>query len=211
MKQQRTYLGMAVLLAALLSACAQKGPILVDFAYERPARVETEPTPAVVAVSPFKDDRGKTESLVGKRYNSLNDQANDLVVQGIVADRVTKGLKQALKDRDITVKDVSSWDFTDAGIPAEAGKLLISGEIKTLWVEATSSFANTKVKANVELRILLADTAQKKIFRTLTVSSATERQNISFSPEFVDEVLTEAVSIALNQIFNDEELKSRLK
>lgn len=211
MKQQRTYIAIAVLLAAVLSACVQKGPILVDFAYERPTRVEAEPSRAIIGVGPFKDDRGKTESVVGKRFNTLNDQSNDLVVQGIVSDRVTTGLKQALKDRDTTVKDIAAWDLTDAGIPADAGNVLISGEIKTLWVEATSSFANTKVKANVELRILLADTAQKKVFRTLTVNSATERQTITFSPKFVDEALSEAVSIALNQVFNDEELKSRLK
>ncbi len=210
MKQSRIHICIAVLLAAFLSACAQKGPILVDFAYQYARAAAEAPSSVIVGVTPFRDDRGKTGSIVGRRFNSLNDEANELVVQGTVTDKVTTALKNAFKDREITVKDVSAWDLTNAGIP-DGSQVLIGGEIKTLWVESESSFANTKVKANVELRVVIADTAQKKIIRTLNVASTTERQSIRFSTDFVEAALSEALSMAVNQIFNDEELKNRLK
>jgi hypothetical protein len=212
MRQSGIRIGIAVLLAAaFLSACAEKGPILVDFSYQRPPQAGAEPTTVIVGAGPFKDDRGKSNSVVGRRYSSLNDEANDLVVQGTVSDKVAAALRNALRERDITFNDVSAWDLTDAGIPSDSAKVIIGGEIKNLWVEATSSFANTTAKAKVELRVMIADTETKKIIRTLNVSSATERQAITFSPEFIDETLSEALSIAINQIFNDEDLKSRLR
>jgi hypothetical protein len=200
-----------VFITALFAGCAQKGPILVDFAYRAPQGAAEEAVKTVVGVSPFKDERGKSASVAGKRFNSLNNAANDLVVQGTVPDKVMTALKNALTARGIVVRDVPEWNLTEAGIPADGSDLLISGQIKTLWLEAASSLANTKVKAMVELRVAVAAVEQKKIIRVLNVSSTIERENVSFSTAFVQDVLSEALSAALNQVFNDEEIKNRLK
>lgn len=201
----------ALMLAVSFSGCAKKGPILVDFGYEAPKGVQEEATKVVVGVAPFKDDRGKTESVAGKRFNTLNDQSNELVIQGRVSDKVTTGVKKAFETRNIAVKNIPAWDLTEAGISGHGANLLIGGEIKTLWVESASTLANTKVTAKVELRVIAADTADKKIIRALNVNSLIERQNVSFSTAFVQSVVSEAVSAAVNQLFNDEELKKRLK
>ena len=211
MGHSKKYIGIAVLLAAFLSGCAQKGPVLVDFRYQPPKGEIAEAPKAAVEVSPFKDDRGKVESVVGNRFLSLNNQKNDLVIQGTVSGKVTAALKNALKARDITAKDISAWDLTDAGIPGDGAGLLISGEIKTLWVEVASQLANTTAKADVQLRVLVADPAQKKIIRVLNVNSTLERQTIKYSNAFVAGTLSEALSTAIDQIFADEELKNRLK
>lgn len=201
----------ALLLAVSFSGCARKGPILVDFGYEAPTGAQEETSKVVVGIAPFKDDRGKTDSVAGKRFNSLNDQSNELVVQGRVSDKVTAGVKKAFEGRNIAVKNVPAWDLTEAGIAASGANLLIGGEIKTLWVESASTLASTKATAKVELRVIAADAADKKIIRALNVNSLIERQNVSFSAAFVQSVVTEAVSAAVNQLFNDEELKKRLK
>jgi hypothetical protein len=211
MKQSHVYIGIAVLLAAFLSGCAHKGPLLLDFTYQPPKGTTAMASKVTVGVSPFKDERGKVESVIGKRFMSLSNETNDLVVQGAVSDKVTTALKNALKARDIPVKDIAAWDLTDTGIRADGANLLISGEIKTLWVESTSSLANTTVKADVQLRVLVADTAEKKIIRTVNVNSMMERQNITYSSAFVEETLAEALSTAIDQIFADAELKNRLK
>lgn len=211
MKQSHVYIGIAVLLAAFLSGCAHKGPLLLDFKYQPPKGTTAIASKVTVGVSPFKDERGKVESVIGKRFMSLSNETNDLVVQGAVSDKVTTALKNALKARDIPVKDIAAWDLTDAGIRADGANLLISGEIKTLWVESTSSLANTTVKADVQLRVLVADTAEKKIIRTVNVNSMMERQNITYSSDFLEETLAEALSTAIDHIFADEELKNRLK
>ena len=212
MKQHGKLIVLAVLLALLvLSGCGRRGPILVDFRYQPAAGYTPGQTPkATVAVTPFADERGKTESVAGKRFNSLNEEVNNLVVQGTVADKVTAAFKTALRLRDIPITETATWDQTEAGIPA-SGNLVLSGKIKTLWLESISAFGNTRVSAKIELRVVAADPVQKKIVRALNVSSSIERQSVVYSTSLVQETMAEALTAAINQIFNDEELKKRLQ
>jgi hypothetical protein len=200
-----------LLLMALLGGCAPKGPILMDFKYELPKPVAGVATTMTVAVSPFKDERAKIESVVGKRFNELNELKTDLVVQGTVSTKVTTALKQALAAWKIAARDAAVWDLTEAGIAAPGADLQVGGEIKVLWVDAVSQFANTTSKADVQLRIVVADVAQKKIIRILNVSSKIERQNVANTAAFIERALSEALSGAIDQIFTDEELKNRFK
>jgi len=202
---------MVLLLAALFAGCASKGPILTDFQYEPPKPAATAAAAVTVAVSPFKDERAKVESLVGRRFNAVNDLANDLVVQGTVSTKVTAALKDALAVRQIAAKDAPSWYLTEATIAASGADFQVGGEIKALWVDAVSQLANTTSKADVELRVVVADVKQKKIIRILSVSSKIERQNIANTAAFIERALTEALTGAIDQIFADEELKNRFK
>jgi len=78
-------------------------------------------------------------------------------------------------------------------------------------VEAKSRFANATVKAEVQLRISIADMAQKKIIRVVNVSSAMERESITFAAVDAENALSDALTAAIDQIFADEELQKRLK
>ncbi len=209
----RTYLprfSLAFLLAFLLAACASKGPILTDFKYQLPKSSDGATVAVTVAVSPFKDGRTKIESVVGKRFNELNELMTDLVVQGTVSTKVTAALKNAFAARRITAKD-AAWDLSEASIEAPGADLLVGGEIKTFWVDATSQFASTTSKAEALLRIVVADVAQKKIIRILNVNSKIERQNVANTSAFIERALSEALTVAIDQIFADEELKNRFK
>ena len=202
----------AFLLAALLAGCAPKGPILTEFKYLQPkSSAAVAAATVTVAVSPFKDERAKVESVVGKRFNELNELTTDLVVQGTVSTKVTAGFKNALAARRITSTDAAAWDLTETGIAAPGAELQIGGEIKVLWVDATSQLANTTSKAEVQLRIVVADVAQKKIIRILNMNSKIERQNIANTAAYIERSLSEALTGAIDQLFVDEELKNRLK
>jgi hypothetical protein len=211
MKSSRVYIGIAVLLSALLSGCAQKGPVLLDnIRYQAPEGLAAGAPKLVVGVSPFRDDRGKTFSVLGKR--TIPDYVeNDLVVQGTVADLVTAGLKDALKARGIMVKDAPAWDMNAESIRTSGIDILIGGEIKTLWVEAVSQTLNFKVNAVVLLRVSAADVAEKKIIRTLVLNSKLERQDVAFSFESVKGAVSEALSSALDQLLNDDEFKKKIR
>ena len=211
MRSSWVYIGIAVLLAALLSGCAQKGPVLIDnIRYQAPEGLAAGAPKLVVGVSPFRDDRGKTFSVLGKR--TIPDYVeNDLVVQGTVADLVTAGLKDALKARGIMVKDAPAWDMNAESIRTSGIDILIGGEIKTLWVEAVSQTLNFKVNAVVQLRVSAADVAEKKIIRTLVLNSKLERQDVAFSFESVKEAVSEALSSALDQLLNDDEFKKKIR
>jgi hypothetical protein len=200
----------ALFVMVSLFGCAHKGPILIDFRYQAPQGAAEKISKTTVAVSPFIDERRGNNSVVGKRVSTLNDEANDLVVQGLVSEKVTAALKSALTARSITIHDVPVWDQTEAGIPASGTNLLIGGQIKALWIDCESQLASTTVKADVELRIVVADAAQKRIIKALNVNSKIEHQSIGYSTEFVEDTLAEALSSAIDQLFADDELKNRL-
>ncbi len=209
---KRTLLSiMVVSMFVFLFGCAEKGPVPLDIGYRPSADVAAGTPKVVVGVSPFKDDRGKAASVLGRRVIASTGLENELVVQGTVADLVASRLKDALKARGITVKDVPAWDMTAENIKADGADIVIGGEIKTLWVEALSKLLNANTRADVQLRVSAADTAEKKVFRTLELNSKLERQDIAFSFTQVEIVLSEALSGALDQLLNDEEFKKRIK
>ncbi len=194
----------------LLAGCAEKGPILLSVGYPLP---EGKPAAAkakvVVGVSSFKDERGKTESLIGSR-TIPSGQQNDLVVQGTVSGLVAASLKDALKARGITVKDVPQWDLTAEGMKADRIGLLFGGAIKKLWLESTATTLKTHLAATVQLKITAGNPADRKIIKTLDVESSVE-QDVLYSTSKLEEVLSEAIGGAIDQIFSDEDLKQKLQ
>ena len=204
-------ISIAVLVASLFGGCAPGRPILIDFGYQLPKSEMPLTSSTTVAVSPFKDMRGETGSVVGKRLNELNGQTRALVVQGTVSEKVNAALRTALKTRTSAVKDAPAWDLTESGISASGADLQIGGEIKSLWVESTSQLASTTSTATVQLRVVVADAVQKKIIRILNVNSKIERENVANTDAFIERALSEAITGAIDQVFVDEELKNRFK
>ncbi len=207
--RQRLYFLLILGMVAVVG-CAQKGPVLLDLRFPSDASaVAAKPKP-VVGVSPFKDDRGKTTSVVGKK-SIPSGLENDLVIQGHASDLVTARLVDILSAKGITVRMVPAWDLTDAGIKAEGADILVGGEIKGLWVESVSRPFNTNIKASVQLRVSVADMAEKKIIRTINLNSRQERENVLFSLAQVEDMLADAVTAAVSQLLEDEEVKKKLK
>jgi uncharacterized lipoprotein YajG len=112
--------------------------------------------------------------------------------------------------RGLSVKDVASWDLSAEGMKADGVSLILGGEIKTLWLESTAVPLKTHLQASVQLRIVAGDPSEKKIIRTLEVSSKLD-QDVLYSREKLENALSEALSSAINQIFQDENLKKRLQ
>jgi uncharacterized lipoprotein YajG len=198
-----------VLLVMGLSACAEKGPILIAIGYQAPADKSAATSKTVVAVSPLKDGRGKPASVLGMRTIPDGLQ-NDLVVQGSVAEMATANLKQAFRARGIVVKDAGEWDLTAEGMKAGGADLLIGGEITTLWIESRASTFKTNLRSSVKLKIVAGDIGEKKIIRTIDVDSTLE-QDVLYSREKLEQTISEALSAAIDQILNDTELKKRLQ
>lgn len=199
-------------LLALSGCSTQKGPFLMaDIEYFPPEGLVAAKPKVVVGVSPFKDVRGKPGPVLGVKKSTSNSIENDLVIQGAGADMVTERFKDALRARGFSVKDVAGWDMTAEGIKAEGVDVLMSGEVKSLWVESVTGIIKVVLKTDVQLRILLADVPEKKMLRTITVSSSLDRKNIAFSFEYLQETISDTLSAAINQIFDDEEIKKKLQ
>ncbi len=201
-----------LLLMSLTGCATQKGPLLMsDIQYLSPEGMVAAASKIVVGVSPFKDVRGKPASVLGVKKSTSSSSEVDLVIQSTGADMVTARFKDALKARGFAVKDVPAWDMTSEGVKADGVDVLISGEIKSLWVETVTSILSVDLKADAQLRMVAADVSDKKILRATTVSSSLDRKNIAFSFEYVQQTLSEVLSAAMNQFFDDEEIKKKLK
>jgi len=193
----------------LFSGCAEKGPILLNVAYQPSEGKAAASRKIVVGLSPFKDDREEAASVLGTRTIPSGTQ-DDLVAQGTVSDVVTTALKAALKAHGLDVHDVLPWDLTAEGMqPGDAG-LLFGGKIATMRLESKAATFNTIVTASVQLRVVVGDMTEKKIIRTLEVNSKIEEE-IIYSRDKLEHVLSEALTSALDQIFQDEVLRKRLE
>jgi len=198
----------AFLMIVLITGCAEKGPVLLTIDYQAPAEKAGIATTSSVGVSPFRDDRGELASVLGKRTIPSGMQ-NELVVQGTVAETATAIMKKAFAARGIAVKDIAGWDLTAEGMNASGADLFIGGEIKTLWLESRPTSMQTQLKASVQIKITVGDRLEKKIIRTIDVNSKVD-QEILYSRERLEAALAEALSSAVDQIFQDDELKKRL-
>jgi hypothetical protein len=210
MRYTRGWAITAITVFVLCSGCAEKGPILLNIGYQ-PAE-EGKVIAAknvVVGVSPFKDTRGSAVSLLGTRTIPSGMQ-NDLVVQGTVSDVVTTALKTALKEHGLKVEDVPSWDLSAEGMKAEGADLLFGGEIRTMQLESKATSLKTKLTTSVQIKIVVGDIAAKKIIRTLDVQSKIE-QEILYSRDKLQSALSEALTSALDQIFQDDVLSKSLQ
>jgi len=197
------------LLLVMLAGCAEKGPIVLDVLYQPSASKSVVAPKVVVGVAPLKDDRGNV-AIIGKR-KIADDVQDDFVVAGTtVSALVTERVKDAFKARGFIVKD-SAWDRTEAGIKDEGADILISGVIKTLSVDSVAMpLFKTNIKAVIQMKIVAADKAEKKIIRTLDLNSTVEQEGF-YSREKVGTVISEALTSALDQIFKDDELNKKLK
>lgn len=199
----------ALTAVVFVSGCAEKGPILLNIGYQPAEGKAVTAQKIVVGVSPFKDKRETAASVLGTRTIPSGMQ-NDLVVQGTVADVVTSALKDALKEHGLVVKDVPSWDLTVEGMKAEGAALLMGGEIKTMRLESKGTLLKTNLTASVQIKIVVGDIAEKKIIRTLDVDSKIE-QEILYSRDKLESALSEALTSALDQVFQDDVLSKRLQ
>jgi len=208
MKRIAGYLSLAVFVMFSLSACAEKGPILLAIGYQSPEKTTPTASSISIGVNPLKDGRGKPALFLGKKTLQDGSQ-NDFVVKDTASETATRALKEALVARGFTVQDVAGWDLTAEGMPPCENALLLGGEIITLWLESVSAPFKTSMQAVVQIRIIAGDCAEKKIIRSLTVSSRVDH-DVFYSPEKPAALLSEALTSAIDQIFKDAELKKRL-
>jgi hypothetical protein len=179
--------------------------------YRAPQDLVEESRKVVVGVSPVRDERGTSASVLGRKSQASSNQGNDLVVQGTVADIVTTALKDALERRGLFVKDVPEWDLPGGPAAVKGVDILIGGGIKNLRLDAVTKTVKASYKVDVQLRISAADAAERRIFRKLMLNCAMEREDVKFSVSRVESLLSEALSSAIDQLMDDEEFRKNLR
>jgi uncharacterized lipoprotein YajG len=202
------FLASAVFLAAALTGCAEKGPILLSIGYQ-PPQESSAAVKKSIRLSPLRDTRSDKESIVGLR-TIPDGQQNDFVVQGTVAGLMQNSIKSAFKARGYSVADAPAWDCSIAGMKPEKSDFQISGEIKTFWFESNATVLTTHMRAAVQLKLCVADARDKKAVRTIETNSVVEQDYI-YSHDKIESVFSEAIAGAVDQLFKDEAFAGKAK
>lgn len=203
MRNAKHILAMAALVFFTLYGCAPKGPILVGMGYLAPPQAVAGKTTKVVGISPILDSRGTPDSAVGRKSQASDGRESELVVQGTVAGIVTASFREALEKRGFIVKEVRSWDLSGGPVAVEGIDLLIGGEIRALWVDVVSRTVRDLYTVDVQIRASLVDVAGRGT-HNLNLNCKLEREDIKFSVERVEKLLSEALSTAVDQLINSE-------
>jgi uncharacterized lipoprotein YajG len=190
--------------AAIVMGCAEKGPVLVSIAYQPTGAVAVAKKKPVVRVGPIRDSRGTEASLVGKK--TVSGTSDGILIQRTVSELVTARLKDAFAARGFIVKGIMDAD----AVPSGSLNLLAGGEIKTLWLESSSSRFVTTLHTTVQLKIMLANADEKRIIKTFDINRTIDRYRF-YSREKLEQELSQALSSALDQIFNDEAMRTLMK
>lgn len=153
-----------------------------------------------IGVLPFEDGRTSTKRL-GQRVLRSGKEEPIRLKSVSAAEDVTDILRRILRERGITIVELSSWDLAPKSLKdlPEAVDVAIAGRIEALTVEAQSFTVKTIVRYQVKLTAQLGFKKQGKVLKK-KVEVNPEETTVRFNPQKLEESLNEAVGTALGQI-----------
>jgi len=228
MKSNSSFIPKSVKLMVLMiislgiSGCAATNPTLyrVNIRYDAAQTVIPEYLKAnentrsnLIAVAEFTDTRQVDEKEIIGHVRERDDSKVSIFPKDVMpAKAVADGIKEYLHKADYKVADkIVRWDLNEANIPDGNGKVIIGGSIDKMQITCwTGAFSNS-YKTRVNLTIVLADAAKRKIIYKSKVESSSSRDDVSFSEEEIGGQLSAALGDAIKKVFEDENLAQKIK
>lgn len=206
-----TLLLFAFCIAVSLSACARVSRYTIDINYE-PA----DTTPAlnknvrklVVTVSKFNDLRQVEDKMViGKVIKSDGTEIPIFPKLRIPSDAVTGAVKDYLKKTGYRLSaGTPDWDLKNDTINKEWGNIVIGGNIHEFEIVCTKEFPIRKYTARVKFVAGFANVRKPETIVKITVESTPTLEHIRFSEQKIEEVMNDAMSIAIRKVFESQEI-----
>ncbi|MDO9530150.1 MAG: hypothetical protein Q7J27_13475 [Syntrophales bacterium] len=197
--------------AVSLSSCAVVSPYTIDINYE-PA----DTTPAlnknvwklVLTVAKFNDLRQVKDKMeIGKVIKSDGTQIPIFPKFRIPSDAVTHAFKDYLtKAGNRLSTDTPDWDLKNDTINKEWGNIVIGGNIHEFEIVCTKEFPIRKYTAKVKFVAGFANVRKPETIVKITVESTPTVEHVSFSEQKIEEVMNEAMSVAIRRVFESEEI-----
>jgi hypothetical protein len=197
--------------AVSLSACARVSPYSIDINY-KPA----DTTPAlsknvrklVLTVSKFNDLRQvKDKMMIGKVIKSDGTEIPIFPKLRIPSDAVTHAVKDYLKKTGYRLSvETPDWDLNNDTIKKDWRNIVIGGNIHEFEVVCTKGFPIRKYTARVKFVAGFANVQKPETIVKITVESTPILEHISFSEQKIEEVMNDAISIAIRRVFESQEI-----
>jgi hypothetical protein len=207
-------LNITVIILCLLS-CAGPSFYTINLRYmpqNRVLRAGSNLQKFTITVAAFKDVRTvKNNLVIGERVTGKTEDIMALSGGGEPSTAVAAIIRELLVNAGYTVNpDIPSWDLDECSIDQPWGSLLIGGLIEELSVVCRTDLPTITCNANVKLRVRFADVQKHRILSTLTLSSSSSLQHVSFSEKQMQQQINSALSAAIEKLIENNNLDNRL-
>lgn len=161
-----------------------------------------------IGFSGIVDSRQReNKSLVGERIN-YSGSKDFFAPAGIsVEDAVAGMVSEYFKKKGFQWKKVEKWNLSPDAIKEDWGDIVVRGEILDLWNDVTSKVMNNKHKVTAKIKIVVANTKEKRILWTDTATTSLELKEPLFHEASAQKIINEAVSSCIENIFEDKAFK----
>jgi uncharacterized lipoprotein YajG len=203
-------------LAMFLGACARPGIYSVDLLYISPEKTSVTDKKAKslsITVAQFNDVRTVDDKrIIGKVVKSDGMKIPILPKHRMPADAVTRAVRHHLNSEGYHVSSRTPvWNLSDDTIEDGWGTIVIGGDIQEFELICLKEMPIRQYKARVKLSVVFADVAKKKMKFKVNVESSPSLEHIRFTEEKMTEVMNDALSAAINRIFENREVHQKIK
>jgi uncharacterized lipoprotein YajG len=203
-------------LALSLGACAPPGLYSVDLLYISPEKTsvaDKKTKNLSITVAQFNDVRTVNDKrIIGKVVKSDGMKIPILPKHHMPADAVTRAVRHYLNSEGYRVSSRTPvWNLSDDTIESGWGTMVIGGNIHEFELICLKEMPIRKYKASVKLSVIFADVAKKKMKFKVNVESSPFLEHIRFTEGKMTEVINDALSAAINRIFENREVHQKIK
>jgi len=209
-----TLLLLASCVAMSLGACARVSPYSVDLNY---APEDTTPSlnkkvqKLVLTVSKFNDLRQVEDKMViGQVVKSGGSEIPIFPKFRTPPDAVTHAIKDYLRKTGYRLSTgTPDWDLNDETIKKEWGDIVIGGNIHEFEIVCTKNWPIRKYTAKVKFVAVFANARKSKTEVKINVESSPTLEHIRFSEQKIEEVINDAMSVAIRKAFESQEINRK--
>jgi uncharacterized lipoprotein YajG len=203
-------------LAMFLGACARQGPYSVDLLYISPEKTSVADEKAKslsITVAQFNDERAVDDKrVIGKVIKSDGAKILILPKHHMPADAVTRAVRHHLYGEGYHVTSRTPvWNLSDDTIEDGWGTVVIGGNIHEFELICLKETPIRKYRARVKLSVVFSDVAKKKMKFKVNVESSPSLEHIRFTEGKMTEVINDALTAAINRIFENREVHQKIK
>ena len=206
-----TFLLFAFFIAVSLSGCAGVSQYTIGINYQ-----PVDKTPAlnknagklVVSVSKFNDLRQvEGKMVIGKVIKSDGTEITIFPKFRIPSDAVTHAFKEYLTRAGYMLsKETPDWDLKNDTINKDWGNIVIGGNIHEFEIVCNKEWPIRKYSAKVKFVVGFANVLKPETIVKITVESTPTLEHIRFSEEKIEEIMNDAMSIAIRKVFESQEI-----
>jgi uncharacterized lipoprotein YajG len=167
----------------------------------------------IIAVTVFRDKRDQSDrNVIGKRVK-LNGKEIKVLSKYMDPGRaVASAVRDSFIRSGYTVSDeMPSWNLTVESMEDPWGTLVVGGAIDELAVTCRTGFLSAQYDTRVKLRIVYGDIRKGRILYKTTLESTASLRHIRFSEEKMEQEINNAISAAVEKIFDHNKLENIIK